>query len=159
MSGEVQSKDDGADKSGTYLAKPPGECCLEGTIHQGEPRGSFTTIADVETYIAAPKDGNGNGHIILYFSDIWGFYINNFLLMDAFADAGYTVLGLDFFQGVRSPSCSSHRRSRSLIYCRIPSGSIGKAKTTSPTRTSISMHGRRSIRRLPRWLRQPGAKR
>lgn len=102
MSVETHSGKGDASQSETYLAKPPGDCCLEGTIHKGEPRGSFATIANVETYIATPKEGAGNGHVVLYFSDVWGFFVNNFLLMDGFADAGYTVLGLDYFRGVRS---------------------------------------------------------
>ena len=83
-----------------YLAKPSGECCLKGTIHDGESRGSMETIADVETYVVRPKDGKGNGNIIFYFPDVWGMFKNGFLIMDGFADAGYTVLGLDYFRGV-----------------------------------------------------------
>lgn len=83
-----------------YLTKPSGSCCLKGTIHEGESRGTWETIADVETYISKPAPGKANGNILLYFPDVWGMFPNGLLVMDAFADAGYVVLGLDYFRGV-----------------------------------------------------------
>ena len=83
----------------TYLAKPSGVCCLEGNIHSGNPRGSFATISSVETYISKPPEGKANGHILLYFPDVWGMFPNGLLIMDGFADAGYLVLGIDYFRG------------------------------------------------------------
>nr|RBQ91263.1 hypothetical protein FVER53263_13894 [Fusarium verticillioides] len=82
-----------------YLAKPSGSCCLKGTIHGGESRGTWETIADVETYISKPAPEKANGNILLYFPDVWGMFPNGLLVMDAFADAGYLVLGLDYFRG------------------------------------------------------------
>jgi hypothetical protein len=87
-----------ADKEG-YLAKPPGDCCLTGSLHQGEPRGRTENVGGVETYISTPQ-GKSNGNIILYFPDVWGFFNNGFLVMDGFADAGYVTIGLDYFRGV-----------------------------------------------------------
>jgi hypothetical protein len=83
-----------------YLAKSPGACCLKGSIHQGEPRGTITTIANVETYVVTPPEGKANGNILLYFPDVWGLFNNGLLVMDGFSDAGYLVLGLDYFRGV-----------------------------------------------------------
>lgn len=83
-----------------YLAKPAGDCCMKGSIHEGEPRGSYTTIAGVETYIVTPPAGRANNHILLYFPDVWGLFNNGLLVMDGFADAGYLTLGLDYFRGV-----------------------------------------------------------
>lgn len=99
---QIGEKMDGATKKpgDAYIAKPSGECCLKGTIHDGESRGSFESIADVETYVVKPKDGQGNGNIILYYADVWGMFNNGYLIMDGFADRGYTVLGLDYFRGV-----------------------------------------------------------
>ncbi|KAM6529042.1 hypothetical protein FALCPG4_009994 [Fusarium falciforme] len=88
--------------SETYLAKPSGSCCLKGAIHEGESRGTWETIADVETYVSRPKPDKANGHILLYFPDVWGMFPNGLLVMDAFADAGYLVLGLDYFRGASS---------------------------------------------------------
>lgn len=85
-----------------YLAKPSGACCLKGTIHKGESRGSWETITGVDTYITTPPAGKSNGHVLLYFPDVWGMFPNGLLVMDAFSDAGYTVLGLDYFRGVSS---------------------------------------------------------
>ncbi|KAF4851814.1 Hydrolase tropI [Colletotrichum siamense] len=87
------------DKTPGYIAKPSGECCLKGTIHEGEARGSWEVISDVETYVSKPPADEANGHIVLYFPDVWGMFLNGLLLMDAFADAGYLVLGLDYFRG------------------------------------------------------------
>jgi hypothetical protein len=84
----------------TWLAKPSGQCCLEGVLHQGTSRGSFVSIAGVETYISQPDAAKTNGHILLYFPDVWGMFPNGLLVMDAFAAGGYLVLGLDYFRGV-----------------------------------------------------------
>lgn len=84
------------------IAKEPGDCCLTGTIHSGTPRGEIAKIAGIVTYLARPKEGSSNGNILLYFPDVWGLFNNGLLIMDAFADAGYFVLGLDYFRGVRS---------------------------------------------------------
>lgn len=86
--------------SRVFLAKPSGPCCLKGTIHEGEPRGRMTTISGIETYISTPPEGKANGHILLYFPDVWGLFNNGLLIMDGFAEAGYLVLGLDYFRGV-----------------------------------------------------------
>ena len=86
--------------SDKYLAKPSGQCCLTGSLHDGEPRGRYESIADINTYISSPPADKSNGNIILYFPDVFGFFTNGLLVMDGFADAGYTVLGLDYFRGV-----------------------------------------------------------
>ncbi|KAK5169804.1 uncharacterized protein LTR77_005782 [Saxophila tyrrhenica] len=82
-----------------YVAKPSDICCLKGTIHEGESRGTFETIAGVETYIVRPPEAKANDNILLYFPDVWGMFPNGLLIMDGFADAGYFVLGLDYFRG------------------------------------------------------------
>lgn len=82
----------------TWLAQPSGPCCLKGSLHEGNSRGRFVSIAGIETYISDPA--SPNGHILLYFPDVWGMFPNGLLVMDAFADAGYLVLGLDYFRGV-----------------------------------------------------------
>ncbi|KAJ5987745.1 Dienelactone hydrolase [Penicillium waksmanii] len=97
------------DQSNTWLAQPSGPCCLEGTLHEGTSRGRFITVAGVETYIVKPKKSNTNGHILLYFPDVWGMFPNGLLVMDAFADSGYLVLGLDYFRG---DPVWKHRRDR-----------------------------------------------
>jgi len=81
------------------LAKPSGACCLQGNIHEGEPRGSYVSICDVETYVSRPEKGKANGHIVLYFPDVYGLFNNGLLIMDGFAEAGYLAVGLDYFRG------------------------------------------------------------
>ena len=83
------------------MAKPSGECCLKGHLHSGEPKGTFERFADIETYISQPPSSKANGHILLYYPDVFGFFTNGLLVMDSFAEAGYLVLGIDYFSGVR----------------------------------------------------------
>ncbi|ETS73290.1 hypothetical protein PFICI_14895 [Pestalotiopsis fici W106-1] len=92
-----------------YLAQPSGNCCLTGTIHQGKPKGRFTIIAGIETYVSEPPAGKANGHVLLYFPDVWGMAINGLLIMDGFADAGFLVLGPDYFRG---DPVTKHRKDR-----------------------------------------------
>jgi len=97
---EDQSSHKNVDLDPPFLAKPSGACCLEGKIHTGNPRGSFTSIAGVETYIVEPTVNKRNGNILLYYPDVWGMFTNGLLVMDGFADAGYLTIGLDYFRGV-----------------------------------------------------------
>lgn len=71
--------------------------------------GKFVTIAQMETYLSEPPEGKANGHILLYFPDVWGMSTNGLLIMDGFADAGFLVLSPDYFRGVSSScwTCSS----------------------------------------------------
>lgn len=84
----------------SWLAKPSGPCCLTGTLHSGTPRGDTVTVAGVDTYVTRPDPANANGSIVLYFPDVYGLFVNGLLVMDACADAGYLVLGVDYFRGV-----------------------------------------------------------
>lgn len=93
-----------------YLAQPPGPCCWLGTIHHGSPRGAVETILDVPTYLARPAADRANGHVVLYFPDVWGLSTNAMLLMDGFADAGFLALGMDYFRG---DPISKYRQSKS----------------------------------------------
>lgn len=87
-----------------WLAKPSGDCCLKSNLHSGEPRGDFIDVAGVDTYITRPAQDKANGHILLYYPDVWGMFRNGLLVMDGFADAGYLTVGLDYFRGVSSAS-------------------------------------------------------
>lgn len=130
------------------IAKPSDVCCTKGTLHEGEPRGRFETIADVETYIATPGEGKANGHVLLYFPDVWGFFNNGFLVMDSFADCGFLTLGLDYFRGVRAPE-ELDWEIVELTLIRIQSGNIERIEMIlQPSRTSTTRHGKRSIERL-----------
>lgn len=84
------------------LAKPADLCCLKGAFHTGEPTGAVEQIGAVDTYVARPAAGKANGNILLFFPDAFGLHINNFLMMDAYAECGYLTLGVDYFLGVRS---------------------------------------------------------
>ncbi|CAK7205815.1 hypothetical protein SEUCBS139899_008594 [Sporothrix eucalyptigena] len=83
-----------------YLAQPPSLCCFLGYIHSGEPKGAEEELAGVQTYVARPPEGvKHNGHIVLYYPDVWGLSNNAKLLMDGFAAGGYIALGIDYFRG------------------------------------------------------------
>lgn len=105
-----------ADLDPPFLAKPSGACCLKGTIHTGNPRGSFTNIAGMETYVVEPTANKSNGNVLLYYPDVWGMFTNGLLVMDAFANAGYLTIGLDYFRGVSRlpPARISERDTRGL---------------------------------------------
>jgi len=75
------------------LAGSPGDCCIKGVRHSGEPAGKTITIADVQTYISEPPAKSAGSQdkkkIILYFADVFGpFYINAQLLQDYYASYG-----------------------------------------------------------------------
>lgn len=72
------------------LAGPPGDCCVTGVKHTGEPVGKTITIAGVPTYISEPTSKqSGSKKVILFFADVWGpFFVNAQLLQDYFASQG-----------------------------------------------------------------------
>ena len=74
------------------LAGPPGDCCVRGVKHFGEPVGKTITIAGVPTYISEPPAkavSSQDKKIILYLADVYGpFYINAQLLQDYYASCG-----------------------------------------------------------------------
>lgn len=132
-----------------YLAKPSAECCLEGSLHHGEPRGQRTLVADIDTYVARPSAERANGHILLYFPDVWGFFANGFLVMDGFADAGYLTVSLDYFRGVRRPLCLARSfvllGRADVVYCRIRCGSIARTVMIGAIRLLTTRSGSGSI--------------
>ena len=86
----------------TVLAGPPGDCCIKGVKHFGEPSGETITIAGIQTYISKPPPAKESSHdnldnkkIILYFADVFGpFYTNAQLLQDYYASHGlYKQIG------------------------------------------------------------------
>lgn len=89
------------------IAVPTGDHCLGGNIHTGTTRGKIEVIEEAPTCITSPHPGKGNGNIIFYYPDVHGLYNNALLLMDGFADAGYTVFGIDYFRDVRLISSST----------------------------------------------------
>ncbi|KAI9069682.1 alpha/beta-hydrolase [Trametes sanguinea] len=85
--------------SNATLAGPPGECCRQTVHHVGAPRGALEVIGGVNTYVARPPAGDVD-RVILFFSDVYGaLYTNSQLLMDYWAENGYIVLALDYFEG------------------------------------------------------------
>jgi hypothetical protein len=96
-----------ASSQSPVLAGPPGDCCLKGVKHFGDPSGETITIAGVQTYLSKPppaKDSSSSVHdkkIILYLADVFGpFYINAQLLQDYYASHGLStpaIIELLFF--------------------------------------------------------------
>lgn len=108
------------------LARPAELCCLKGSIHSGEPAGEVVEIGGVDTYVATPDAKTSNGNVLLFFPDVFGMHINNFLTIDAFAARGYLTLGVDYFAGVRLPSIRPQMDEETYLRLgfRTPYGSI-----------------------------------
>jgi hypothetical protein len=140
-----------------FLAKPAGQCCLKGSLHKGQPRGFHTTIAGVDTYISQPSPEKANKHILLYFPDVWGFFPNGFLIMDGFADAGYLVLGLDYFRDASYYLHSSlNKGDEANPESRIRFGSTERTGAIYQIPILIMRPGKRSISLLPTMQSQNG---
>ncbi|OJT14002.1 Protein AIM2 [Trametes pubescens] len=85
------------------LTGPLGPCCTRsGTVpHSGAARGTTEQIAGLTTYVARPAAPHAGGlRVIMYFADVFGpLYLNGQLAMDYWAEHGYLVLGVDYFEG------------------------------------------------------------
>lgn len=83
-----------------YFAKPPRPCCFSLSSQEGSPNGKIEDITNVPTYVVRPSDVEEslapNGHALLYFPDIWGLAVHSKCIMDKYAAAGYTVIGMDY---------------------------------------------------------------
>jgi len=78
-------------------------CCLSGSVHEGTPTGKIETIDNLQTYVAAPKDGS-KAKTIVFLVDIFGWEFKNVrLLADNYAKAGFYVYVPDFHQGDSIP--------------------------------------------------------
>lgn len=74
--------------------------CLKGSLDEGTPRGTDDTIAGVPCYITKPSAAVDTGCAIILATDIFGYkLINTRLIADAYADAGFTVVVPDYFEG------------------------------------------------------------
>ncbi|KAG9237600.1 dienelactone hydrolase family protein-like protein [Amylocarpus encephaloides] len=115
-------------------------CCLSGSVHDGTPTGKVETIDNLQTYIAAPKDGS-KAKSIVFLVDIFGWEFKNVrLLADNYAKAGFYCyipdihegdsLPLEFLNSVEPP-----------LKTREQQGVIDKTKATATVGTT-----------LPPWL-------
>jgi len=79
------------------------ECCLSGKVHEGTPTGRVETIDNLQTYVAAPKDGS-KAKSIIFLVDIFGWEFKNVrLLADNYAKAGFYCYIPDIHQGDSLP--------------------------------------------------------
>ncbi|TLD29690.1 Elongation factor [Venturia nashicola] len=80
------------------MSNAPAACCVSGVKHEGEPVGLIKEIGGIKSYVATPEKDTKNA--ILYIPDAFGLeLINNKLLADDLARAGYLVVIPDVFRG------------------------------------------------------------
>ncbi|PYI13691.1 dienelactone hydrolase family protein [Aspergillus japonicus CBS 114.51] len=78
---------------------PPSQCCIGGSLHEGETQGELTKFGDIPVYVSYPPDKSTH-NAILFLSDIFGLaLVNSKLIADLFAANGYLVVMPDLFQG------------------------------------------------------------
>ncbi|KZT25121.1 alpha/beta-hydrolase [Neolentinus lepideus HHB14362 ss-1] len=74
--------------------------CISGVRHQGTPEGKIETIGGVESYVATPTVDYPKNKVILFLTDVFGYYLdNNKLLADDFAKNGFKVIVPDYLHG------------------------------------------------------------
>jgi len=87
----------------------PNSACSCGVVnvdvaHEGTPTGKMTNANGVDMYIAYPANKKTD-NAILYLTDIFGVQlVQNKLLADSFAKAGYLVVEPDYFRGDPAPA-------------------------------------------------------
>jgi len=79
------------------------ECCITGVKHDGESTGEIKEVGGVKGYVAVPSKPSTVG--ICFMPDAFGLeLINNKLLADDFARAGYITVIPDIFRGDPVPA-------------------------------------------------------
>jgi len=87
----------------------PTSACSCGVVnldvaHTGTPTGEMKTVNGVTMYIARPANKKTD-NAILYLTDVFGVQlVQNRLLADSFAKAGYLVVAPDYFKGDPAPA-------------------------------------------------------
>jgi dienelactone hydrolase len=78
-------------------------CCLSGKIQNESPAGQVTTIGNLPTYVAAPKDGS-KAKTVVFITDVFGWEFKNVrLLADNYAKAGFYCYVPDVLEGDALP--------------------------------------------------------
>lgn len=82
------------------MAGGPCTDCFSGSVHEGTPKGTITTIHGLETYVAEPADGVTPKGLVVFIPDAFGIgFKNNKLLCDKYAANGFLVYLPDFMKG------------------------------------------------------------
>jgi len=81
-------------------ASMPCKDCVSGTLHDGTPTGTVTTLHGLPTYVAEPPSGSPKG-IIVIIPDAFGWELSNTrVLADRYAKRGsFRVYVPDFMNG------------------------------------------------------------
>jgi dienelactone hydrolase len=74
--------------------------CFRGGVSASEPTGKETTLHGLPTYVAEPEAGVTPKGLIVVITDAFGWeFVNNRVLSDRYAKAGYLVYCPDFMNG------------------------------------------------------------
>jgi len=79
------------------------QCCVTGVKHDGDPVGEIKEVGGIKSYVSYTSDKN-TSNAILFLPDAFGLeFVNNKLLADDFARAGYFTVIPDIFEGEPVP--------------------------------------------------------
>lgn len=90
---------------GVFRGVPRPIGCNAPNLTAGEPEGTLVNLtSSIEAYVVTPKQRRKPNSAIIYLSDIFGLpLLNNRLLADNIADAGFQVVFPDLFDGDAVP--------------------------------------------------------
>ncbi|KAF2710048.1 alpha/beta-hydrolase [Pleomassaria siparia CBS 279.74] len=90
----------------SVLAKKPASSC-PAVSNEGTPTGEFKNVSGIQIYHSYPGETANASNAILFISDIYGVpLLQNKLLADSLARAGYLVIFPDLFKGDAVPVSS-----------------------------------------------------
>lgn len=78
--------------------------CISGTVSEGTPSGTITTIHSLPTYVAAPPEGVEPKGLVVIITDAFGYKtVNSQVLADQYAKKGGFLVYLPNFLGGKLP--------------------------------------------------------
>ncbi|CAG9987728.1 unnamed protein product [Clonostachys byssicola] len=107
----------------------PGQCCVTGMKHEGEPTGKSLKIDGYDAYLATAHGPRAHeGVALLLLTDVIGIWQNSKLVADQYASYGYTTLIIDIFNG---DALTLNRADNFDFFAWLKGGSTGDNPHTS----------------------------
>jgi dienelactone hydrolase len=91
------------------MSSGPCPDCFSGTVSEGMPTGTISTIHNLPTYVTTPEDDVKPNGLVIVITDAFGYkLVNNQVLADQYAKKGSFLVYVPDFMGGKLPPNPIH---------------------------------------------------